>query len=71
MASRCPSKRSPAARRVGMGTLYRHFPAKEDLVDAVLEDTFDEIVDAAQQALTDEDAWRGLCGFLDRFFGCM
>lgn len=58
------------ARRagVGMGTLYRHFPAKEDLVDAVLEDTFDEIVDAAQQASTDEDAWRGLCGFLDRFF---
>jgi AcrR family transcriptional regulator len=58
------------ARRagVGMGTLYRHFPTKEDLVDAVLEDTFDEIVGAAEQALTDEDAWRGLCGFLERFF---
>ena len=58
------------ARRaaVGMGTLYRHFPTKEDLVDAVLEDTFDEIVGAAEQALTEEDAWRGLTGFLERFF---
>jgi AcrR family transcriptional regulator len=58
------------ARRavVGMGTLYRHFPTKEDLVDAVLEDTFDEIVGAAEQALTEEDAWRGLCGFFEHFF---
>ncbi len=59
------------ARRaaVGMGTLYRHFPTKEDLVDAVLEETFDQIVGAAEQALTEEDAWRGLCGFLEQFFG--
>jgi AcrR family transcriptional regulator len=58
------------ARRaaVGMGTLYRHFPTKEDLVDAVLEDTFDEIVGAAEQALTVEDAWRGLCSFFEHFF---
>jgi AcrR family transcriptional regulator len=58
------------ARRaaVGMGTLYRHFPAKEDLVDAVLEETFDRIVGAAEQALTEEDAWRGFCGFLEQFF---
>jgi AcrR family transcriptional regulator len=58
------------ARRaaVGMGTLYRHFPTKEDLVDAVLEETFDQIVGAAEQALTAEDAWRGLCGFFEQFF---
>jgi AcrR family transcriptional regulator len=58
------------ARRaaVGMGTLYRHFPTKEDLVDAVLEETFDQIVGAAEQALTEEDAWRGLCGFFEQFF---
>jgi AcrR family transcriptional regulator len=58
------------ARRaaVGMGTLYRHFPTKEDLVDAVLEDTFDEIVGAAEHALTEQDAWRGLSSFLERFF---
>lgn len=58
------------ARRaaVGMGTLYRHFPTKEDLVDAVLEDAFDEIVGAAEQALAEEDAWHGLHGFLEHFF---
>jgi AcrR family transcriptional regulator len=58
------------ARRaaVGMGTLYRHFPTKEDLVDAVLEETFDQIVGAAEQALTEEDAWRGLCDFFEQFF---
>jgi AcrR family transcriptional regulator len=58
------------ARRaaVGMGTLYRHFATKEDLVDAVLEETFDQIVGAAEQALTEEDAWRGLCSFFEHFF---
>jgi AcrR family transcriptional regulator len=58
------------ARRaaVGMGTLYRHFPTKEDLVDAVLEETFDQIVVAAELGLTEEDAWHGLCGFFEQFF---
>ena len=58
------------ARRagVGMGTLYRHFPAKEDLIDAVLEDAFAEFVSAAQQALAAEDAWDGFCSFFERVF---
>jgi AcrR family transcriptional regulator len=58
------------ARRagVGMGTLYRHFPAKEDLVDAVLEDAFDEVVAAARQALEEDDAWGAFSGFLERVF---
>jgi AcrR family transcriptional regulator len=53
---------------VGMGTLYRHFPAKEDLIDAVLEDAFAAFVDAAEQALDEQDAWAGFCGFLERAF---
>jgi AcrR family transcriptional regulator len=53
---------------VGMGTLYRHFPAKEDLIDAVLEDAFAAFVGAAEQALAEEDAWEGFCGFLERVF---
>jgi AcrR family transcriptional regulator len=58
------------ARRaaVGMGTLYRHFPAKEDLIDAVLEDAFGAFVSAAEQALAEEDAWAGFRGFLERVF---
>ena len=58
------------ARRaaVGMGTLYRHFPAKEDLIDAVLEDAFAAFVDAAEDALAEEDAWAGFCSFLEQTF---
>ena len=51
---------------VGMGTLYRHFPTKEALIDAVLEDAFTDLVQIAEQAVADEDAWRGFPGFLER-----
>lgn len=56
------------ARRaaVGMGTLYRRFPTKEDLVDAVLEDAFGELVRVAEEALVEADAWMGFCSFLER-----
>jgi AcrR family transcriptional regulator len=52
--------------RVGMGTLYRHFPTKDDLIDAVLEDAFAEIVELAERADAEEDAWLGLTGFLEQ-----
>ena len=51
---------------VGMGTLYRHFPTKGELVDAVLEDAFDEMLALAEQAAREEDAWAGFTGFLER-----
>jgi len=50
---------------VGMGTLYRHFPTKADLIDAVLADTFDEIVRLAEEAAAEEDAWAGFTAFLE------
>jgi AcrR family transcriptional regulator len=51
---------------VGMGTLYRHFPTKDELIDAVLEDAFAEIVRIAQEASQAEDAWAGLTHFFER-----
>jgi AcrR family transcriptional regulator len=51
---------------VGMGTLYRHFPTKEELIDAVLEDAFAEVVALAEHAAVAENAWVGLSGFLER-----
>jgi AcrR family transcriptional regulator len=36
---------------VAVGTLYRHFPAKEDLVDAVVEDSVEHIATATEAAL--------------------
>jgi AcrR family transcriptional regulator len=58
------------ARRagVGMGTLYRRFPTKEHLVDAVLEDVLGEICLAAEAALDEHDAWAGFERFLDCVF---
>src|SRR6185295_7164809 len=58
------------ARRAGVGvaTLYRRFPTKEELIDAVLEDAFAEICQAAQDGLEAEDAWVGFTGFLERVF---
>ena len=50
---------------VGMGTLYRHFATKEELLDAVLEETFEEIVVLANEALAAPDAWIGFSGFLE------
>ena len=49
---------------LGMGTLYRHFPTKGELVDAVLDDAFGEIARLADEAAEAEDAWQGLTRFL-------
>jgi AcrR family transcriptional regulator len=49
---------------VGVATLYRHFPAREDLVDAVLGEAFDEFVALAKAGLAEPDPWRGFTGFV-------
>jgi AcrR family transcriptional regulator len=48
------------ARRaeVGVGTVYRHFPTKEALFAALLEDTFSRIAERARGALEQDDAWQ-------------
>jgi AcrR family transcriptional regulator len=54
------------ARRsgVGMGTLYRHFPKKEDLVHTVLRRDFSTWAESARQAAIDaEDPWAALTDF--------
>ncbi|GHC80624.1 TetR family transcriptional regulator [Nocardiopsis terrae] len=49
------------ARRAGVGiaTLYRHFPAKSDLVIEVFTDQITECVAAIDRALADPDPWHG------------
>jgi AcrR family transcriptional regulator len=51
---------------VGIGTLYRHFPTRDALVEAIYADHIDEVVAAAEQAAACEDAWGGLVRFLER-----
>jgi AcrR family transcriptional regulator len=54
------------ARRagVGAGTVYRHFPTKEDLFAAVVEDRLRHIIDDARTLLANEEAGRALFTFL-------
>src|SRR5690242_1328069 len=54
------------ARRagVGAGTVYRHFPTKEDLYRAVIEDRINRIVDDGRALLTTQDPGEALFIFL-------
>lgn len=49
---------------VGVGTVYRRFPCKDDLIDALFEDKVDELVGIGEAALRVEDPWEGLVAFM-------
>ena len=51
---------------VGVGTAYRRFSNKEEVIDALFEESLQAVAAAAQESLNDPDAWRGLVGFLER-----
>ena len=50
---------------VGVGTVYRRFPDKEALVDALFEAKLDAVVALAEQALDEPDSWTGLVNLLE------
>lgn len=50
---------------VGVGTVYRRFPTKESLLDAIFEDAIEQIVDFAESALQQEDSWAGFVWFVE------
>jgi AcrR family transcriptional regulator len=60
-----PTREVASRAGVGVGTLYRHFPARDDLVDAVLEEEFEELIALAESALAEDDAWRGFTRFVE------
>jgi AcrR family transcriptional regulator len=49
---------------VGVGTVYRHFPSKEQLLVALSDERFAGFAQAARDALEDPDAWNGFCALL-------
>lgn len=52
---------------VGIGTLYRHFPTREALVDAAYQNELARLCDAADDLLLDLPADRALRAWMDRF----
>jgi AcrR family transcriptional regulator len=55
------------ARRagVGVGTVYRRFPDKAALADALFEERIDVLVELATEAYGADDPWAGLAGFME------
>lgn len=51
---------------VGVGTVYRHFPTKQALAEAIAEDHFDRLAASAREGLEDPDPWEGFSSFLRR-----
>jgi len=49
---------------LGVGTVYRRFPTKEALFEAIFEDGVDQLVTLAEAALEAEDSWEGFAGFV-------
>ena len=51
---------------VGVGTVYRRFSTKEELVEALFMDRLDSVAALADQALGAPDPWSGLVSFMER-----
>lgn len=49
---------------VGVGTVYRRFPDKSQLIESLFEERFDELEAMMQRAVADPDPWHGLTSFM-------
>lgn len=52
------------AAGLGVGTVYRRFPNKEHLIDAMFARRLEEIEEGARAALADPDPWEGFRKFV-------
>jgi AcrR family transcriptional regulator len=52
------------AANVGVGTVYRHFPTKDDLIAAMAAERFERLAEKAREALEIDDAWEGVADFI-------
>ena len=49
---------------VGVGTVYRRFPDKDSLIEALFEERVQAVAELAEKALAEPDSWDGLVSFL-------
>jgi AcrR family transcriptional regulator len=57
-----------AHAKVGVGTVYRRFSCKEELIDGVFEQRLEDMLASAEESLLVEDPWDGLVMFLTKLF---
>jgi len=62
-----PAKAITDRAGVGVGTLYRHFARRSDLIVAVLQHEIDQCIDAAAELATALDPWEALLRWIERF----
>ena len=55
---------------VGVGTLYRHFPKRIDVVEAVYREDVDELIDVAESVVRTLEPWPALVAWLEAFVLC-
>src|SRR5436309_3625379 len=53
------------AAGVGVGTVYRHYPSKDALLDELFENVMEEQAAFAEAALSESDPWTGFVSFLE------
>ncbi|WP_433463119.1 TetR/AcrR family transcriptional regulator [Spirillospora sp. CA-128828] len=58
------------ARRAGVsiGTLYNHFPARQDLFDAIFPARLAALDDIVERSLADPDPWNGFVVYVEGLF---
>jgi AcrR family transcriptional regulator len=54
------------AADVAVGTVYRRFPSKESLIEALFAEEVDDLIDLADAALEIPDPWQALMSFMTR-----
>ena len=52
--------------KVGVGTVYRHFPTKDALLEALADDYFARQAEVARAALEVDDPWEAFSGYVHR-----
>jgi AcrR family transcriptional regulator len=62
-----PAKEITDLAGVGVGTLYRHFPQRADLVKAVVESGIDAVADAGPSLAAEYEPAEALARWMDRY----
>jgi AcrR family transcriptional regulator len=52
------------AAGVGVGTVYRHFPTKDELIEALAGARFERLAELAREALERDEPWEAFCDFM-------